>query len=84
MSVIASTYMGAIVTSLFVQRAENQNVLMYGTITGEIGVFIPMTSLGLLVQLESFMMNNVSPVCRIVDDYHSLFLPSSVCLKREN
>ena len=80
MNVVAATYMGAIVTSLFIQKAENQNVLMYGTITGEIGVFIPMSNLDLLVQLESFMMNDISPVCRIVDDYHSLYLPSSVCI----
>ena len=79
MMTMASMYMGSVVTSLFTQTRADQEVLMYGTITGELGVLSPMnTNVDVLTRLESLMMNDASPVCRVIDDYHSLFLPVKV------
>ena len=82
MSTIASMYMGSVVTSLFVQRfSRNTDILMYATITGEIGALSPIDNVKkveALLELESHMMNDASLVCRIVDDYRSYYLPSIV------
>ena len=82
MFIIASMYMGSLVTSLFVQRfSKNTDTLMYSTITGEIGALSPIDNakkVEALLELESHMISDASLVCRVVDDYRSYYLPSIV------
>ena len=82
MSVVASLYVGSLITSLCMQRfSRSTDVLLYATITGEIGALMPLdsvTKVETLLTLESHMMSDASPVCRIVDDYRSYYLPSVV------
>ena len=82
MSVVASLYVGSLITSLCMQRfSRSTDVLLYSTITGEIGALMPLDSVKkveTLLTLESHMMSDASPVCRVVDDYRSYFLPSVV------
>ena len=82
MSVVASLYVGSLITSLCMQRfSRSTDVLLYATITGEIGALMPLDSVKkveTLLTLESHMMSDASPVCRIVDDYRSYYLPSVV------
>lgn len=82
MSVVASIYVGSLITSLCMQRfSRSTDVLLYATITGEIGALTPLDSVKkveTLMTLESHMMSDASPVCRVVDDYRSYYVPSVV------
>ena len=83
MSLLVCFYAGAIVTSLFKQTLQQgKELLVYATIYGTIGSITPIASIETLetvVALESIIIGKgISLVGRNVDDYRSLFLPSTV------
>ncbi|CBK20662.2 uncharacterized protein [Blastocystis hominis] len=82
MSLLVCFYAGAIVTSLFKQTLQQgKELLVYATIYGTIGSLTPIASIETLetvVALESIIIGKgISLVGRNVDDYRSLFLPST-------
>ena len=84
MSLLVSFYAGAVVTSLFKQTLQQgkKELLVYATIYGTIGSLTPVASVEVLetvVALESIIIGReISLVGRNVDDYRSLYLPSTV------
>ena len=88
MTLLASFYVGAVVTSIFKQTVKNGNkdVLIYSTIYGDIGSLSPiemMDTLETLVALESIIIGKgISLVGRNVDDFRSMFLPAVVGKRR--
>lgn len=87
MSLLVSFYAGAIVTSLFKQTLQQgKELLVYATIYGTIGSLTPVASVEVLetvVALESIIIGKgISLVGRNVDDYRSLYLPSTVSVEK--
>lgn len=85
MSLIASYYIGELITSLFMEELQNSvKVITYATIYGTIGCLYPITNLNdleVITGLESIIMGKgVSLVGRIVDDFRSTYIPSLVGL----
>lgn len=85
MSLIASYYIGELITSIFMEELKNSvKVITYATIYGTIGCLYPITNvndLEVITGLESIIMGKgVSLVGRIVDDFRSTYIPSLVSL----
>ena len=87
MSLIASVFVGELITSIHMESLHGHNVITYSTIYGTICQLYPIENVHdveVLVALEAVVMGKgISLVGRVVDDFKNSFIPTMVSIWRE-